>query len=251
MELHLDGVRRWARREPDWAAAAVSGFAAGAVLMVLELLWAGATGANVWDASHRIAAILVGGGCGLVNGLLIAYGGVVPFIATLAMLASARGLAEIISIHHYSLSTATATRIADRIIADLKRGGIEASYKLTSKPSGVAGMLIPQALVPGSSFLLELRDSRAGRPRIRSSECGHMFAQILKGHAGVATDVIKERALALGEAGWEERFEIGVANVATHEIGHAFSRHSDSHSLMKHGGAERDEWLFDPTLPWR
>ncbi|RYP86886.1 ABC transporter permease [Nocardioides guangzhouensis] len=43
------------------------------------------------------AAVLVGGGCGLVNGLLIAYGGVVPFIATLAMLASARGLAEIIS----------------------------------------------------------------------------------------------------------------------------------------------------------
>jgi ribose transport system permease protein len=44
-----------------------------------------------------VAAILVGAGCGLVNGVLIAYGGVVPFIATLAMLASARGLAEIIS----------------------------------------------------------------------------------------------------------------------------------------------------------
>ena len=43
------------------------------------------------------AALLVGGACGLVNGLLIAYGGVVPFMATLAMLASARGLAEIIS----------------------------------------------------------------------------------------------------------------------------------------------------------
>ena len=42
-------------------------------------------------------ALAVGGACGLVNGLLIAYGGVVPFIATLAMLASARGLAEIIS----------------------------------------------------------------------------------------------------------------------------------------------------------
>ncbi|GHJ41465.1 ABC transporter permease [Streptomyces sp. TS71-3] len=38
-------------------------------------------------------ALLVGLGCGLVNGLLIAYGGMVPFIATLAMLASARGLA--------------------------------------------------------------------------------------------------------------------------------------------------------------
>lgn len=42
-------------------------------------------------------AVLVGAACGLVNGVLIAYGGVVAFIATLAMLASARGLAEVIS----------------------------------------------------------------------------------------------------------------------------------------------------------
>jgi ribose transport system permease protein len=42
-------------------------------------------------------AVLVGTVCGLVNGLLIAYGRVVPFIATLAMLAAARGLAEIIA----------------------------------------------------------------------------------------------------------------------------------------------------------
>jgi ribose transport system permease protein len=42
-------------------------------------------------------AVLVGTACGLVNGILVAYGGIVPFIATLAMLASARGLAEQIS----------------------------------------------------------------------------------------------------------------------------------------------------------
>ncbi|MFC0623849.1 ABC transporter permease [Kribbella deserti] len=42
-------------------------------------------------------ALLVGAACGLINGLLIAYGRVVPFIATLAMLAGARGLAEIIA----------------------------------------------------------------------------------------------------------------------------------------------------------
>jgi ribose transport system permease protein len=42
-------------------------------------------------------AIAVATGAGLVNGLLIAYGRVVPFIATLAMLAAARGLAEIIA----------------------------------------------------------------------------------------------------------------------------------------------------------
>jgi ribose transport system permease protein len=44
-----------------------------------------------------VTAILVGVGCGLINGVVIAYGKLVAFIATLAMLASARGLAEIIS----------------------------------------------------------------------------------------------------------------------------------------------------------
>jgi ribose transport system permease protein len=42
-------------------------------------------------------SVLVGAGCGLVNGVLIAYGRIAPFIATLAMFAAARGLAEIIS----------------------------------------------------------------------------------------------------------------------------------------------------------
>ena len=44
-----------------------------------------------------VVALAVGAGCGLINGMLIAYGRIVPFITTLAMLASARGLAEIIS----------------------------------------------------------------------------------------------------------------------------------------------------------
>jgi ribose transport system permease protein len=44
-----------------------------------------------------VCGLAVGLGCGLVNGVLIAYGKVVPFIATLAMYVSARGLAERIS----------------------------------------------------------------------------------------------------------------------------------------------------------
>lgn len=44
-----------------------------------------------------LCALAVGLGCGLVNGVLVAYGPMVPFIATLAMLASARGLALLIS----------------------------------------------------------------------------------------------------------------------------------------------------------
>lgn len=42
-------------------------------------------------------ALLVGSVAGLVNGVVIAYGKLAAFIATLAMLASARGLAEIIA----------------------------------------------------------------------------------------------------------------------------------------------------------
>jgi len=42
-------------------------------------------------------AIAVGAGCGLVNGLLVAYGRMGAFITTLATLAAARGLAEIMS----------------------------------------------------------------------------------------------------------------------------------------------------------
>lgn len=42
-------------------------------------------------------ALAVGVVCGLINGVLIAYGGVVAFMATLAMLVGARGLAEMIA----------------------------------------------------------------------------------------------------------------------------------------------------------
>ena len=51
------------------------------------------------------SALAVGLGCGLVNGLLVSYGGVVPFIATLAMLAAARGYAEILAQRRTQLVT--------------------------------------------------------------------------------------------------------------------------------------------------
>nr|WP_212758587.1 ABC transporter permease [Cellulomonas fimi] len=44
-----------------------------------------------------VTALAVGLGAGLVNGVLIAYGKVVAFIATLAMMVAARGLAEMIA----------------------------------------------------------------------------------------------------------------------------------------------------------
>lgn len=53
------------------------------------------------DQMHWIVmvvfALLVGFGAGLINGIVIAYGKVVAFMATLAMLVGARGLAEILA----------------------------------------------------------------------------------------------------------------------------------------------------------
>jgi hypothetical protein len=60
MELQMHR-HDWQRRWPDWTVAAASGFVAGAVLMVLELLWATSLGGeSPWQISRRVAAILLG-----------------------------------------------------------------------------------------------------------------------------------------------------------------------------------------------
>lgn len=59
--MELMHVHRWERRLPDWKAAMVAGFVAGAVLMVVELLWSTLiTGGNPWQTSAMVAAILMG-----------------------------------------------------------------------------------------------------------------------------------------------------------------------------------------------
>nr|WP_258016276.1 ABC transporter permease [Streptomyces sp. AJS327] len=86
-----------------------------------------------------MCAVLVGLGCGLVNGLLIAYGPMVPFIATLAMLASARGLALQISDGKTQVVTVDA-------VLDL---GVPDSYVL-----GVPPLVIVFAVVAALGWLL-------------------------------------------------------------------------------------------------
>ncbi|MFC5475658.1 hypothetical protein [Paraherbaspirillum soli] len=49
------------RRMPDWPAAAASGFAAGAIVMVLELLWTSIMAdSSPWIISRMVAAIVLG-----------------------------------------------------------------------------------------------------------------------------------------------------------------------------------------------
>jgi ribose transport system permease protein len=67
-------------------------------VMALSSVWATTVATQSYGPVVMVfCAIAVGVGAGMVNGLLIAYGRIVPFIVTLAMLISAQGLAERIS----------------------------------------------------------------------------------------------------------------------------------------------------------
>ncbi|MGA5357327.1 substrate-binding domain-containing protein [Streptomyces purpurascens] len=67
-----------------------------AALSATVLAWT-ATSAGVPVVVAVLLAIATGIACGLVNGILISYGKLPPFIATLAMLSVARGLSLVIS----------------------------------------------------------------------------------------------------------------------------------------------------------
>jgi ribose transport system permease protein len=67
-------------------------------IIALAGVWATTVATQSYGAGGMIfTALAVGLGVGLVNGVLISYGRLVPFIATLAMLVAARGLASEIS----------------------------------------------------------------------------------------------------------------------------------------------------------
>jgi ribose transport system permease protein len=67
-------------------------------LLALSSVWCTTLSTQSYGAGMMVfVALAVGTSAGLVNGVLIAYGRMAPFIATLAMMVSARGLAQKIS----------------------------------------------------------------------------------------------------------------------------------------------------------
>lgn len=69
----------------------------GLASVVASLSWVQAAANQTSWLLMVVVALAVGAGAGFVNGIVIAYGRVVPFMATLAMLVGARGLAELFS----------------------------------------------------------------------------------------------------------------------------------------------------------
>lgn len=111
-------------------------------LVALASVWATTTGTqamadNIGWVAMVFAAVVVGAIAGAVNGVLIAYGRIVPFIATLAMLASARGLAEI---------------IADRKTQIIRNQGFTDFF--SADPLGVPVIVIIFAVVTAAGWFL-------------------------------------------------------------------------------------------------
>ncbi|MFI7587007.1 ABC transporter permease [Spongisporangium articulatum] len=107
-------------------------------LVALASVWA-TTGAtqSYGPVVMVLCAVLVGAGAGLVNGLLIAYGRLVPFIVTLAMLVSARGLAA---------------RMADNRTQIVEQNGIK--ELATSDVLGVPALVLVLAAVAVAGWVL-------------------------------------------------------------------------------------------------
>ncbi|MEU2246589.1 ABC transporter permease [Streptomyces sp. NPDC019224] len=109
-------------------------------MVALASVWASTLATQEYGfAGILFTAVLVGLLAGLVNGVLIAYGRVVPFIATLAMLASARGLALMITDGNTQVVTVTS-------VLDL---GLPDSYVL-----GIPPLVLIFAAVTAVGWLL-------------------------------------------------------------------------------------------------
>lgn len=91
MDVLLGHSRHW--RATDWAAAAVAGFAAGAVLMVLDLIWSAIFNLDgPWRTSHMIAPIFVGSAVPPASGFGFSTGVVAIALATHYVLGIVFGL---------------------------------------------------------------------------------------------------------------------------------------------------------------
>jgi ribose transport system permease protein len=80
-------------------------------IVALASVWATTLATQSYGPAVMVlCAVLVGAGAGIVNGVLVAYGRLVPFIATLSMLVGARGLAARLAENRTQLVTQNAIK---------------------------------------------------------------------------------------------------------------------------------------------
>ncbi|MEU8076202.1 ABC transporter permease [Catellatospora citrea] len=137
-------------------------------LIALSGVWATTLATQSFGPVGMIfTAVAVGIGAGLVNGALIAYGRLVPFIATLAMLVAARGLAAQISGKQTQIS-------ADQFINSLA----------TTRIGGIPLLVIILLVVAGLGWVL-LNRTTFGRRTVAiggNAEAARLAGINVRGH---------------------------------------------------------------------
>jgi ribose transport system permease protein len=107
-------------------------------IMALAGVWATTVSTQSFGAAGMVfTAVAVGVVVGLINGLLISYGRLVPFIATLAMLVAARGLAAKISNKRTQVSN-----------------NLDINAIATTRPLGIPLLVIILAVVVAAGWVL-------------------------------------------------------------------------------------------------
>ena len=107
-------------------------------IVALSSVWATTQATQDFGPTGMIfTAVVVGTACGVINGVLVAYGKIVAFIATLAMLAAARGLAE---------------KISDRRTQTVEQTGFTDFFR--AEPFGVPVIVVMFAVVAALGWLV-------------------------------------------------------------------------------------------------
>jgi ribose transport system permease protein len=107
-------------------------------IMALAGVWATTVATQSFGAAGMVfTAVVVGVVVGLINGVLISYGRLVPFIATLAMLVAARGLAAKISNKRTQVSA-----------------NLDINAIATTRPLGIPLLVIILAVVVAAGWVL-------------------------------------------------------------------------------------------------
>ena len=152
---------------------------------------------NIADQTHWIVmvvvALAVGLAAGLINGVVIAYGKVVAFMATLAMLVAARGLAEILAERRtLQVGDRGLHRVHERSTSSASTSS-SGSSRSSPRSAGCCSTAPPSAAAPS-------RSAATAKPRAsRASTCKRhtMWLYAISGLcAGIAAVMILGRTTA-------------------------------------------------------
>jgi RHS repeat-associated protein len=142
-------------------------------------------------------------------------------------------------LYHGGVSEDLATEVGQRVARKYESAGVlnvtvELREKALSMPTAVSSIVANN----GHTQLIELRRDAKGWTDVPENEAGHNTLSVSYINVGAVAQKTKGQMLG-----------IALGNVAAHESGHRWLKHSESWTdMMREGGARRLSWLQDTAL---